>query len=1284
MIKQLLLFSILAIQFNSAQTDSILILSEIMFYPQSGPNEFIELYNLSETESINLDSFKVKYSTSSPDIIIDAGEGTILSPNSYAIILEGDYPFGSGIYDGLIPPDALVLKINNNSFGSTGMANTSDRPIWLLNSIDDTLEAYYYSANNSQSRSDEKIELIKDSSQSNWANALEDNGTPGFKNSVAPIEFDLQMANLIFSPVTPFEGDDVTVFAEVKNVGTANADNYLIEIYNDVDFDSTADPGELIFSQQYSNLSPGDSITASTVMSALIAGNYQVISRVVFNLDENPENNKLVDAFTVFPPGNNYNDVIVNEIMYSPVTGEPEWVELFNRTSSSINLKKWEIKDAASSVAIINNDVFIPANSFIVLTEDSSILNFYDVPSEIIMLNLPALNNTGDAVVIRDSLGVLIDSLFYLPVWGGSEEGRSLERISANNPSTDSTNWGTSISTFKATPGSINSLTKKDSDIAAADILFIPEFPLEGDTVTISTKIKNVGNNASDFSIQLFEDTNLDSLPDILLTTVQNLFLAPDDSSIFSLNYSIENLQTKKGFFINAQFSFDEDTTNNKFYKTIEPGLPPQSIVINEILYAPAGGEPEWIELYNRTNSLINIKDWSLNDIFANPTSVIIGDNVFIEPGSYLVLSRSSDIVNFHRFIPAEVYVLPIPSLNNDADGIILKDNRGLEIDSVFYTMEWGGTNGHSLERISVDAGTNLQTNWGTSLDIEQSTPGRINSITPKQFDLAVAEMSFNPRFPVTGDDVFVSAIIRSNSSSSADNFNVEFFIDTDSNNVVDLLLSRESGLGLTAGDSVNVTSTLPIEDLNSKILTAVRIVYSEDEDTLNNYFEKNVEPGFPDKIVLINEVMYNPGENEPEWLEVVNVSNEEINIKNWSVSDVISTPTKNFITNTEVLLQPEEYLVIAKDTSFNSVHPGVNSKVLFANFGTLGNTSDGIIIYDFRDGIIDSLFYRSSWGGRKGFSLERISLGEETNDSTNWTTSLSSIGSTPGLPNSTDNLPDYERNDLVINEIMFDPDGDNSEFVEFLNLGGDSINVGGWRIEDESGNMYKLSEIPLRIPDNSYFILAADSLTIYKYGLDESVLMTIAGVSSLGLLNSGELILLKDVKGNIIDSVRYSDKWHNDNFGSTKNISLERINPNLGANDPSNWSSSAEPIGATPGKQNSIYTVNLSQNSVLSVSPNPFSPDNDGFEDFTIINYKLTQATSQVRIKIYDSKGRLVRTLLSSQASGPNGSVIFDGLGDDGEALRIGIYIIFLEAINEGSGVIETMKTVVVVARKL
>ena len=137
--KKILSFFLITFSFTFAQTDTTLILTEVMFYPQSGPNEFIELYNTSETESINIDSFKIKYYTSNPDIIVDAGEGTILPPKSFAIILEGDYIIGSGIYDNLIPPEALILKISDNSFGTSGMSNTANRQIWLINTADDTL-----------------------------------------------------------------------------------------------------------------------------------------------------------------------------------------------------------------------------------------------------------------------------------------------------------------------------------------------------------------------------------------------------------------------------------------------------------------------------------------------------------------------------------------------------------------------------------------------------------------------------------------------------------------------------------------------------------------------------------------------------------------------------------------------------------------------------------------------------------------------------------------------------------------------------------------------------------------------------------------------------------------------------------------------------------------------------------------------------------------------------------------------------------------------------------------
>ena len=302
MIRKLFLITLLFIPFIKAQQDTTLILSEIMFYPESGPNEFIELYNYSTTDSIDLTGYKIKYSTSSADVLTDAGAGTKLPPHSFAVILEGDYVIGSGIYDAIIPAEALTLKISDNAFGSSGMANTSDRPVLLLSPADDTLETYTYTANNSQTFSDEKKELTKDDSESNWANSIVGNGTPGYRNSVTPFSDDLAVTSLTFSPAFPTDGEDVTINAKIKNRGLVNASNYSVEIYNDVNFNSAGDAGEVIFSQNYSNLFAGDSITASTMMNSLSTGQYQIIAKAIFNDDEDLTNNELIKSFQFFLP----------------------------------------------------------------------------------------------------------------------------------------------------------------------------------------------------------------------------------------------------------------------------------------------------------------------------------------------------------------------------------------------------------------------------------------------------------------------------------------------------------------------------------------------------------------------------------------------------------------------------------------------------------------------------------------------------------------------------------------------------------------------------------------------------------------------------------------------------------------------------------------------------------------------------------------------------------------------------------------------------------------------
>lgn len=1288
MIKNISFLLPLLFNVSFAQTDTLLIFSEVMFSPTSGNNEFIEIYNLSNTQSVNLNGYSIKYYTSTADQIVDAGFGTMLQPNSFAIIFENDYDIATGIYNGLVPVNALILKIADNSFGASGMANTTSRPLWLFNSVNDTIDYYFYSANNATAISDEKKILNRDSLQTNWANSLVTDGTPGFINSVTPTNYDLQLSALSFSPQVPIAGNDVTVSAKVKNNGIINAANYSIEIFNDVNKDSIADLSERIFNQAFTNLDAGDSIVVTTILNSLSADLYQIIAKVNFIEDQIPANNILIKRFTVSPPGNNFNDIVINEIMYAPSTGEPEWIELYNRTNEAISIKYWMLSDETTTIILSPpnwiSDILIPAHSYFIISKHENIINFYNISSEIFVANIPTLNNTGDNVVLKDFNSTIIDSVSYLPAWGGNVGGKSLERVSVDQLTNDPTNWKTSTSIFKATPGTFNSVTQKDFDLLADDILFNPQFPLLNDDVNIAASIKNIGKNTASFSIDLYEDTDLDSIPDLFIESISNLTLASVDSADYQFNYVIQNIQNKKAFYIKIFFAQDQDTTNNSFYKNIEPGFPNQTIVVNEIMFAPFGGEPEWVELLNNSNTDINLKDWTVWDVITTPAKATITHNFIIPANGYVVLTKDSSIINYHRFVPAPILKLSLPSFNNDRDGVVLKDNRGIEIDSVFYSNQWGGTNGFSLERISSTAASNNQYNWASGNDIEQSTPGRVNSITPKEYDLSVAGISFSPRFPTIGENVSITAKIKNNGNQSAQNFITEFYIDTDSNNIVDLLLSSVSTASLNSGDSISITSSSQIQNLQNKILTAVRVIYLSDEDTLNNYFEKSIEPGFAQNIVKINEVMYNPADGVPEWVEFINVSSDSVNLKNWFISDVLTTPTKNFITNDDVIIEPNEIFIIAKDTSFNSAYPNTTAKIFYSNFGSLGNTYDGVVIYDFRNGIIDSLFYRSSWGGKKGYSLERISLSAETNDSTNWVTSLDESGSTPGKVNSIFTVPSYSRNSIVINEIMYDPATNASEYVEFYNLSSDFINIGGWKFEDENGNTNKLIETSFNIPPQQYFILISDSSALTAYNLFEYPNKNIIGESSLGLVNTGELILLKDVRGNVIDSVFYSDKWNNKNIASTKGKSLERINPNLNGNDPLNWSTSVNTLGGTPGNQNSIFAENLNQSATISVEPNPFSPDNDGFEDFTVINYNLTQATAQVRIKIFDSKGRLVRTLLNNMASGQSGSVIFNGLDDENHALRMGIYIIFLEALNDNSGVVETIKTTVVVARRL
>jgi hypothetical protein len=179
-------------------------------------------------------------------------------------------------------------------------------------------------------------------------------------------------------------------------------------------------------------------------------------------------------------------------------------------------------------------------------------------------------------------------------------------------------------------------------------------------------------------------------------------------------------------------------------------------------------------------------------------------------------------------------------------------------------------------------------------------------------------------------------------------------------------------------------------------------------------------------------------------------------------------------------------------------------------------------------------------------------------------------------------------------------------------------------------------------------------------------------------LNNNGDSLLLWDQSNALIDRVDYRLLW-----GGETGKSLERVSPTSQSNDPLNWATSLDNTGGTPGRVNtrSLPESEWSE-EILTLEPNPFSPDGDGHDDLLAIKYRLENADSRLDLKVYDVRGREVCRLANNAPAGYAGEMHWDGTDGRGRSLPTGIYIIYLEALGKGGSRIQTARRVVALAR--
>jgi len=269
------------------------------------------------------------------------------------------------------------------------------------------------------------------------------------------------------------------------------------------------------------------------------------------------------------------------------------------------------------------------------------------------------------------------------------------------------------------------------------------------------------------------------------------------------------------------------------------------------------------------------------------------------------------------------------------------------------------------------------------------------------------------------------------------------------------------------------------------------------------------------------------------------------------------------------------------------------------------------------------------------------------------------------GLPST------IEQGDVVINEILFNPRTDGVDFVEIMNQTEkffDLIVLMVGRKNDE-GNWEKL--IPIvgesRLISPGEIIALSTDLEAIKSAHLNPHKMNLVEVGSLPSMpdKSGNLGLALNT-GQTIDWLEYSSDMHFPLLSTEEGVSLERISPVKPTNDFNNWTSGSFSTGyATPGYANSAQVEINQIRGDIKATPDPFSPNGDGYNDILNIRFNLPFTEGVFHMRVFDLSGNLVAFPINTEHGRGADFFTWDGTTSNGGILKTGMYIIHLEALS-------------------
>jgi hypothetical protein len=293
-------------------------------------------------------------------------------------------------------------------------------------------------------------------------------------------------------------------------------------------------------------------------------------------------------------------------------------------------------------------------------------------------------------------------------------------------------------------------------------------------------------------------------------------------------------------------------------------------------------------------------------------------------------------------------------------------------------------------------------------------------------------------------------------------------------------------------------------------------------------------------------------------------------------------------------------------------------------------------------------------------------------------------LGNSIGIANTAEfGLPEpYAESDVIINEVLFNPEVGGFDFVELYNSSSKVLNLADLSIGNLQIGMdtfiTAITQKFLFLPQT--YVVLTESPTYIKNRYQPQNPQWLLDNDLPAFDNEFGNVTLIYASNNtplIVDAFDYDKDFHHVLLEDENGVSLERINPSAASQESSNWHSAAETVGfATPTYQNSQFLSNTSiPDEMISIPEKSFSPDGDGFQDFLQINYQTDTPDFVANVKIFDTAGRIIKDLVKNELIGTEGFFKWDGSTNENRLARLGVYIIYIQIFSPTGDVKEFKK---------